>query len=209
MTTTTVQGSPQFPVIAGSIPPSSQETMDAAVQTLQERKVAWVELSVIDRIALIDRLIADFTAIAPRWVAASVEAKGIVGNSAAIGEEWGAGAWPVVKNLRQLRDTLATIERSGYPPVPARVTTRPDGQIMVQVFPQTPYDSIFFSGISAEIWMEPDVKPAELAVTQALIYRDKQHPGAVCLVLGAGNVASIGPMDVCYTSCLWKTTLCC
>lgn len=198
MTTTTVQGSPQFPVIAGSIPPSSQEVMDVAVQALQAHKAAWVELPVIERISLIDRLIADFTAIAPRWVAASVEAKGIVANSAAIGEEWGAGVWPVVKNLRQLRSTLATIERSGYPPVPGRVTTRPDGQIMVQVFPQTPYDGIFFTGISAEIWMEPDVKPAELAVTQALIYRDKQHPGAVSLVLGAGNVASIAPMDVLY-----------
>lgn len=198
MTTTTVQGSPQFPVIAGSIPPSTQEVMDTAVQVLQAHKAAWVELPVLERITLIDRLIADFTAIAPRWVAASVEAKGIVANSAAIGEEWGAGVWPVVKNLRQLRGTLATIERSGYPPVPGRVTTRPDGQIMVQVFPQTPYDSIFFSGISAEIWMEPDVKPAELAVTQALIYRDKQHPGVVSLVLGAGNVASIAPMDVLY-----------
>lgn len=198
MTTTTVQGSPQFPVIAGSVPPSSHLVMDTAIQALQAHKVAWVDLAIGERLALIDRLIADFTAIAPRWVAASVEAKGIVANPAAIGEEWGAGVWPVVKNLRQLRGTLAVIERSGYPPVNARVTTRPDGQIMVQVFPQTPYDSIFFSGISAEIWMEPDVKPAELAVTQALIYRDKQHPGAVCLALGAGNVASIAPLDVLY-----------
>ena len=198
MTMTIVQGSPQFPVIAGSVPSSSQAAMDAAVQALQARKAAWVELSIPERIALIDHLIADFTAIASRWVAASAAAKGIAQDSAAIGEEWGAGAWPVVKNLRQLRGTLATIERSGYPPVPSRVTTRPDGQIMVQVFPQTYYDSIFFTGISAEIWMEPDVKPAELAVTQALIYRDKQHPGVVSLVLGAGNVASIAPLDVLH-----------
>src|SRR5579872_2445356 len=118
MTMTTVQGSPQFPMIAGSIPPSSQEVMDVAVQVLQAHKAAWVELSVEERIELIDRLIADFAAIAPRWVAACAAAKGIAPDSAAIGEEWGAGVWPVVKNLRQLRGTLATIERSGYPPVP-------------------------------------------------------------------------------------------
>src|SRR5260221_5255901 len=46
--------------------------------------------------------------------------------------------------------------------------------------------------------MEPGVTVADLPQTQALAYRDKQHEGRVALVLGAGNVASIGPMDVLY-----------
>src|SRR5262249_1567404 len=39
---------------------------------------------------------------------------------------------------------------------------------------------------------------ADLPSTQALNYRDKSHPGKVALVLGAGNVSSIGPADALY-----------
>src|SRR5260370_38884470 len=64
-------GSPQFPVAASDIPPSSQEAMDAAIADLQAKKDAWVRVSVPERIALLDRLIRAFDAIAPRWVAAA------------------------------------------------------------------------------------------------------------------------------------------
>jgi hypothetical protein len=46
--------------------------------------------------------------------------------------------------------------------------------------------------------MEAGVTVENLSQTQAIAYRDKQHNGKVALVLGAGNVASIGPMDVLY-----------
>src|SRR5207248_6944156 len=62
----------------------------------------------------------------------------------------------------------------------------------------TIYDRLFFNGITAEIWMEPGVTAAELPHTQAVVYQDKHHPGKVALVLGAGNVSSIGPMDILY-----------
>src|SRR6202047_3935594 len=45
--------------------------------------------------------------------------------------------------------------------------------------------------------MEPTVTPATLAATQAVAYR-RQDAGGVALVLGAGNVSSIGPMDALY-----------
>ncbi len=77
MSVTIHQGSPQFPAVSGGIPPSSHETMDAAVQTLQEHKDAWVALPNRERIAILDRLINDFAAIAPRWIAASLQAKGV------------------------------------------------------------------------------------------------------------------------------------
>ncbi len=50
MTITTHAGSPQFPTPDGSINPSTQEEMDAAVQTLQAHKDAWVALSIDERI---------------------------------------------------------------------------------------------------------------------------------------------------------------
>src|SRR5712692_9019953 len=96
-------GSPQFPSVSGSILPSTRNEMDAAVQTLQAHKDAWVARSTPERIAIVDELIKDFAAIAPRWVAACIQAKGIPEDSPTVGEEWGAGLWPILKQLRQLR----------------------------------------------------------------------------------------------------------
>ena len=42
MTTMTSAGAPQFPTVAGDMPPTDRETMDAAVETLNARKDAWV-----------------------------------------------------------------------------------------------------------------------------------------------------------------------
>jgi acyl-CoA reductase-like NAD-dependent aldehyde dehydrogenase len=196
MATATLHGSFQFPTLAGSIPPSTQEAMDQAVQTLQEKKQAWVAVPVHERIALLDRLIADCAALAPRWVAASIQGKRIPADAPAASEEWLTGPYVTIKCLRQLRQALVDIEATGRPKIPGPVTTRPDGQVVAQVFPYTSYDKLFFSGVRAEIWMEPGVTAQDLPQTQALIYRDKQHEGKVALVLGAGNVSSIGPTDI-------------
>jgi len=191
-------GSPQFPTVAGSLPPSDQATMDAAVAALQGKKDAWVALPVPERIRLLDRLIADFYAIADRWVAACLEAKGVGQDSPIAAEEWAGGPYAVLVELRQLRNSLADIARTGQPRIPGPVTTRPDGQVVAQVFPNNGYNKVFFTGLTAEVWMEPGVTKDELPATQAVAYSDKRHPGHVALVLGAGNVSSIGPLDVLY-----------
>jgi acyl-CoA reductase-like NAD-dependent aldehyde dehydrogenase len=191
-------GSPQFPAVAGSLPPSSQEAMDAAVQTLQANKDAWVAVTVRQRIALLDRLTADFFRISERWVAISLQAKGIPADSPAASDEWAGGTYGMLRNLRLLRQSLADIQAYGRPRIPGPVTTRPDGQVVARVFPQTVYDRLFFTGLTAEVWMEPGVTPAGLPSTQAVVYRDPPPAGKVALVLGAGNVSSIGPMDVLY-----------
>ncbi|MBA2287906.1 MAG: hypothetical protein H0W02_20725, partial [Ktedonobacteraceae bacterium] len=173
MTVDIQQGSPQFPTVAGNVASSMQDEMDTAVQTLQAHKGAWVALTVRERVAIIDQLIKDFVAIAPRWVAASLKAKGLTEDSPFVGEEWAAGVLPVVKNMRQLRQSLLDIEAHGQPVIPGTVRTRPDGQVVAPVFPQTGYDRLFFTGVTAEVWMEPGVTVAELPQTQARIYQDK------------------------------------
>jgi acyl-CoA reductase-like NAD-dependent aldehyde dehydrogenase len=46
--------------------------------------------------------------------------------------------------------------------------------------------------------MEPDVTIEQLPDTQAIIYRSQKSTGKVALLLGAGNAASINPMDILY-----------
>ncbi|WP_165423264.1 aldehyde dehydrogenase family protein [Ktedonosporobacter rubrisoli] len=195
---TTQRGSPQFPTMSYTMPASTPEEMDAAIQVLQTHKDTWAMLPVRTRITLLDQLIHDFMAISARWVAAGQQAKGIAPNSPLAGEEWSSGTWPVLKNLTQLRQSLSDIETHGQPRIPGPVTARPDHQVVAQVFPISAYDRLFFTGITAEVWMEPGVTIEGLASTQALAYREKQPTGKVALVLGAGNVASIAPMDILY-----------
>lgn len=198
MTTVERRGAPEFPMIANNTRVSTHEEMDQAIQTLQAHKDAWVALSVHVRVAIIDDLIASFAATTPGWVTACLQAKQIAEDSPMASEEWGSGPWTVLKNMRQLRQSLLDIEAKGQPAIPGKVTSRPDGQVVVPVFPQTPYDRIFFTGLTAEIWMQSEVTRENLPQTQALVYKHKPHPGKVALVLGAGNVSSIGPLDILY-----------
>ncbi|HET9978901.1 MAG TPA: hypothetical protein VFQ32_00545, partial [Ktedonobacterales bacterium] len=194
MTIAAQQGSPQFPQAVSAIVASDQATMDAAITALQAEKDAWVATPVPERITLVDRLIHDFAALAPRWVDACLRAKDIAPGTPGVGEEWSTGPYTLLKQMRQLRTSLDDIRRQDVPGIPSPVKTRPDGQVTAQVFPQTTYDKLFFGGLTAEVWMEPGVTAAELPKTQAVIYADKNHPGKVALVLGAGNVSGIGPL---------------
>ncbi len=198
MATITQTGAPQFPTIAGAIPPTDRETMDAAIQTLNAQKDAWVALDVTKRIAIVDQIIHDVAAVADRWVAACLQAKGIAPDAPAAGEECSNGPYSVMKELRQFRQSLADIRATGRPRIPGPITTRPDGQVVARVFPQNTYDKIIFTGVTADIWMQPGVTKENLPETQAVVYHDKQHSGKVSLVLGAGNVSSIGPLDALY-----------
>jgi acyl-CoA reductase-like NAD-dependent aldehyde dehydrogenase len=197
MATTLERGSFQFPTTAGAIQATDQAGIDAAVATVQAQKDAWVNVSVRQRIALIDQIMTDFHTLAERWVVACLEAKGVDATAPAAGEEWATGPYATLKHLRQLRSSLADIERYGSPRIPGPVRTLPNGQVAAGVFPQTGFDRVFYMGVTAEIWQQPGVTVESLPQTMAVAYRQKPS-GKVALVLGAGNVASIGALDALY-----------
>jgi acyl-CoA reductase-like NAD-dependent aldehyde dehydrogenase len=196
------------------ISPTPRQEMDRAVADLQARKGAWTAVSAAERRALLGRLRRDFLAVAERWAAASAAAFGLPDT----GETSLTGPYFVLRNLRLLEKSLAGIEAGGTPRIPGPVRQRAGGQVVARVFPQDLYDRLFYGGVTAEVWMQPDVTPADLAATQAVAYRqprqahqpgESRQPGqpgqpgqpplgSVALVLGAGNVSSIGPMDALY-----------
>jgi len=192
------RGSAAIPDVAGMMPPSSRETIDLAVEELQEHKHEWAALSVQERLAVLGELHRGFARVTERWVASALAAKGITPGTPTEGEEWLQGPFLILRNLRLLRRALEDIARFGRPRIPGRVRTRPDGQVVARAFPADTFDRLLFRGIVADVWMEPGVTAADLAATQALAYQDGPPPGKVALVLGAGNVTSIGPMDALY-----------
>ncbi len=189
-------GTLAIPEADASIPPTSHEDLDAAIATLQERAPAWTALDVPARIALIDELLETTLAASQAWALHAAEAKGIKRDSPLMGEDWLTGPSPVLRNLQLLRTTLQAIVETGRPQPPS-IDVAPDGQVVAKVFPTDIYDNLTFPGFTGEIRLQRHVTLDQALERMGRIYRPggKPEPG-VALVLGAGNVSSIGPMDV-------------
>jgi acyl-CoA reductase-like NAD-dependent aldehyde dehydrogenase len=176
-----------------SAPPPEVTRIDAAVARVAHRKDAWVREPIPARITYLRKAIAALIDEADEWVRLGCEAKGIDPASPLAGEEWFSGPTTTVRTLRLL---LEALEAGGQPRL-RRVRARPDGQLVADVFPEHLIEWAVYSGMTAEVWIEPG-QPA----TQGRIYRQKRAgifpPGRVCLVLGAGNVSSIAPLDLAY-----------
>jgi Aldehyde dehydrogenase family len=197
VTSSVVHGIPRHSEARSAIPATPQEQLDAAVRDLDERRRAWCRVAAAERISILNGLLVDFLAVSDDWVAASLLSKGLEPGSAASAEEWIAGPFCVLRNIRLLRDAVGDVAALGAPRIPGPVWTRADGRVVAGVFPAGIWDRLFYSGVTAEVWMRPGVIAEDLAATQALAYRDRTV-GQVALVLGAGNVSSIGPLDALY-----------
>ncbi len=179
------------------IAPTPPEDLDRALADLQAAAPGWAKAPVEQRIALLDQVITDVVEAAEPWVRAACAAKEIDMDSPLAGEEWWPGPVLVVRNARLLRDSLIALSKGVMPNSRGKVTQRPDGQTVVRVFPTNAIEKVLFTGMTGEVWMEPGITPGDLAAHQAAGYKAWEAPaGGVSLVLGAGNVASIGPMDV-------------
>jgi acyl-CoA reductase-like NAD-dependent aldehyde dehydrogenase len=179
-------------------PSSSQDTMDHAVRQLQATKRAWTEVSVRDRIEILEELTKSFLAVADRWAEACIQGENIDPGHPSSAEEALVGPYMVIRTFRLLKRSLWDIEVHGRPRIPGSVRTRPDGQVVARIFPTDVWDQIFYTGVTADVWMEPGVTPENLSETMAVAYHARERKGGVALVLGGGNVSSIGPLDVLY-----------
>jgi len=173
------------------------EQLDRDLQTLDASKHAWARLPLERKTGLLEGLKRSIHALAPQWVERAAAAKGLAPNSHLRGEEWISGPWAVLYALNRYLRTLNGISRRGMPPVPKR-HVRADSRTVVDVFPRTAYDRMLLSGISAQVWMQPGVQPDDVVAQAAALYAQPQPQGHVALVLGAGNIASIAPLDVLY-----------
>ncbi len=173
--------------------------LDAAVAELRERKDRWARLPAAKKIPYLVRMRRTAGEVAERWVRAAAEAKGIPAGSPLAGEEWMSGPWALTFALNRLIETMRAVARGDTPPLkPGAVRTRAGGQVVVDVFPLNLYDTLLVNGVTAEVWMQPGVTPENLAETMAVFYKRRDPEGKVALVLGAGNIASIPPLDALY-----------
>lgn len=182
--------SPNFPEPPPSIPATPNEKIEAMVQALAAKKAAWVKTSVAERLALLEKIKDGVMKESAAWAQAISALKGLDPSSSLQGEDWLAGPVTTVRNVRML---MTALEQNGQPKPPS-LRQRKDGQWVAKVLPSNTLEKLQYTGWEAEVWIEPGKAPS-----QGQIYREKQgEKGKLALVLSAGNVSSIGPMDVLY-----------
>ncbi len=188
-----------------------KDLLDKNVALLNENKDRWLKMPTSAKVKLLDEILHNTLEVAPKIVKKAAELKGLREGTAEMAEEWLAGPMITARNLRLLKKSLEEIAQFGLPRLPEdKVRIRPDGQVIADVFPDNFFDKILFRGFRAEVWMQKEVTREKLRQEMATFYQDPPETGKVALVLGAGNVSSIGPLDVIYklfvegTVCLLK-----
>jgi acyl-CoA reductase-like NAD-dependent aldehyde dehydrogenase len=172
-----------------------ESALDRIVAEVATRADEWSATTPRQRAALLERIVADTLEVADEWNAAACSAKGFDRGGPEWGEELYGGIGTFVHLAQLLRRSMLEIARHGRPRYPGPVRHVPGQRIAIGVVPSSLFDRVLFAGISGEVWMEPGVSEAEVQATQAMAYRSPADAG-VALVLGAGNVASLGPRDV-------------
>jgi acyl-CoA reductase-like NAD-dependent aldehyde dehydrogenase len=180
---------------AGAPPSSSQSEMDASIGRVREGANAFARLSVDQRIVLVNAMQQGYLRAAKRMVQAGCMAKGITLGKPEEAEEWSTGPWGVVRQLRLIRESLTALKQTGNTPI-GPVGRTIDGRLSVRVFPGNAIDGALFKSVTAEVHMQTGVTEESLGSQRARFYRHPDHDGRVMLVLGAGNIAAIAPMDV-------------
>src|SRR6185503_1890387 len=128
--------------------------LDLALEDLRSGAPGWADLPLRAKIAMLEALPPKILDLAPRMAAAATEAKGIASTSAWVAEEW-TNIWALVQAINTQILVLKRV-LAGHEPVNAdAVHPRPDGQVVVDVFPATGYDRLLLNGYQAQVWIEP------------------------------------------------------
>ena len=171
--------------------------LDAALADLDRRKHDWARTTNAERIAILADVKERVMEVAEAWAKTAARKKGMPAGSPREGEEWLSGPYCVMAACDRLIKTLSEMPGKQFlKSVPLREL--PNGQLAALVAPSSIWERLLFTGVKAEVWMQPGVTRDNLAECTASGYDDADAAGRigkVALVLGAGNVASIAPLD--------------
>ena len=169
--------------------------LDKVIDILYANKDNWAKLSLSKKIPLFQSLTSKTIEVAKDWADAAVQAKSIPKDSPLSGEEWTSGPWALIYGIESMVETLKALDKGKNPPI-GKIRSRSDGQLITNIFPYNIYHHLLLSGIRAEVWMQKDVNEDNFDEHIAQVYKTDSQNGHISLVLGAGNVSSIPPLDV-------------
>lgn len=172
--------------------------IDAALGELHDGEKTWASLSLPDRRALIER-VRDLTVRhASDWVDAAVSIKGLDRSSPLVGEEWISGPYAFAGGTATIAETLHQLEQGKSPLDDAKFGSAPGGRTTAEVLPRGVFDQLLLNGFSAQVWLEPGIDAETAKRSAGLAQRNPSNTGGIGVVLGAGNIMSIAPLDTLY-----------
>lgn len=170
--------------------------LDAALGELVAAGDDWAQTGNGERVAILTKIKDDLMRVSDVWVTEAARQKMIPKNSSLVGEEWLSGPYAVMSACNGLIETLTNMTGKTYlDRLPKR--DLPNGQLAVKVVPHNIWDRLLLSGVSAEVWMQKSVTRDTLGQHAAGAYDTppENRKGKVALILGAGNISSITPLD--------------
>lgn len=177
------------------IPAAERERLDVVIDRARAASTRWAALSLADRAALLRDVHQATSRAAQTWAQTACELKGVPFTSAYAGEEWMSGPYAMLAGTGTLAHSIDALASGRSPLAGANFEEAPGDRTAVKILPRTPIEWTLLNGFSGEVWLRPGVTPAEAVARAGLAQRDPQAVGGVGLVLGAGNITSIAPLD--------------
>ncbi|MBO0607623.1 aldehyde dehydrogenase family protein [Myceligenerans salitolerans] len=177
---------------------TARPELDRALRELRDGAEHWAGLPVPGRARVFREVFDAVAGTAREWAETAARAKGIPDGSAAAGEEWMSGPYAALESSAAYARAYEAIAQGRSPADGLPVRAAPGGRTAVRVLPRTAQERVLFHGFRAEVWMPPGVSAEQVRREAGLGAGTVGTSGGVGLVLGAGNVSSIAPLDAFY-----------
>ncbi len=200
MTITTHTPSPAATPPSSAAAPSTEErsALDRAIQELAVGAESWARTPLAQRAELLTATHAAIATQAERWAVRARDIKGLDADSQLVGEEWISGPYATLAGVGTLAHSVAGLAAGKSPLAGVKTGTAPGDRVTIPVLPHTAYEALLLHGFSAEVWLKPGVTADRARAAAGLGELTPTRSGGVGLVLGAGNITSIPPLDVLY-----------
>ena len=172
--------------------------LDAAIADLREGARLWASLSRADRSSLLGELADAVDEHAQEWVDAATRIKELDPASPLVGEEWISGPYALLSGIGALRASIVALDNGRSPVDGFQIHSAPGDRTAVRVLPHGIFDRLLLNGFTADVWTQPGVTADDTRRAAGLAQRTPADSGGVGLVLGAGNIFSIAPLDTLY-----------
>ena len=173
------------------------EQLDQALAKVAEHKTVWARLPIKDKIQYLLEIRQATLDNAQQWADAETKAKQLRAGSPLVGAEaWLSGPYGLVAWLSASIQTLTALDTGTDLLAHVKLRRSVDGKLVARVLPHDIYEELLFNGITADVWMQDGVTEANLRANMAGFYQREDPNGELALVLGAGNVSAIVPLDI-------------
>jgi acyl-CoA reductase-like NAD-dependent aldehyde dehydrogenase len=176
--------------------PSLHDEIDRDFEALTQGAERWAATPLAQRADLLLRVRDAVADNAVGWADAAMAAKGTPAHLA--GEEWLSGPYALIYNLEVLARSLRALAAGASPAADLPTHPAPGARTAIRVLPIDLKEQLLLHGFSAEVWSTPGVSGAQMKADAGLGATHRGENAGVGLVLGAGNISAIGPLDVLY-----------